>query len=93
MVNLLYTSLSNETLFNFMTIKGAIIVQESIINTTKTGPIHLPKDGRSVEVDVRNLVKTFGKHEAVKAVSFTLARAKSSGCLAPTVQAKAPPSI
>jgi len=66
-----------------MTIKGAIIVQESIINTTKTGPIHLPKDGRSVEVDVRNLVKTFGKHEAVKAVSFTIGKGEIFGLLGP----------
>src|SRR5216684_468773 len=66
-----------------MTIEGAIIVQESVFNTTKTGPIHLPKDGRSVEVDVRNLVKTFGKHEAVKAVSFTIGKGEIFGLLGP----------
>jgi ABC-2 type transport system ATP-binding protein len=45
-------------------------VQDSIRDTSKTGPIHLPRDGRTVEVNVQNLVKTFGKHEAVKGVSL-----------------------
>src|ERR1700680_4234736 len=60
-----------------------MIVQESIINTTNTGPIHLPKDGRAVEVDVQKLVKTFGKHEAVKGVSFTIGKGEIFGLLGP----------
>src|SRR5438045_9076286 len=52
-------------------------------NITKTGPIHLPKDGRAVEVDVQHLVKTFGKHEAVKDVSFTLGKNEIFGLLGP----------
>src|SRR5689334_14117609 len=49
-------------------------MQDSMAFNTKTGPIHLPKDGRPVDVQVSNLVKTFGKHEAVKGVSFTIGK-------------------
>src|SRR5713226_3545214 len=66
-----------------MTIEGAIIVQESVFNTTKTGPIHLPKDGRPADVQVLNLVKTFDKIEAVKGVSFTIRRGEIFGLLGP----------
>ncbi len=52
-----------------------------IANTTKTGPIHLPKDGRAVEVEVQHLVKTFGKHEAVKDISFTIGKSAIFGLL------------
>jgi ABC-2 type transport system ATP-binding protein len=58
-------------------------VQDSVLNTSKTGPIHLPKDGREVEVTVHNLVKTFGKHEAVKGVSFTIGKGEIFGLLGP----------
>ncbi len=58
-------------------------MQESIINSLKTGPIHLPKDGRAVEIDVRNLCKHFGKHEAVKGVSFTIGKGEIFGLLGP----------
>ena len=58
-------------------------MQESALNITKTGPIHLPKDGRPVHVDVRNLVKTFDKHEAVKGVSFTIGKGEIFGLLGP----------
>jgi ABC-2 type transport system ATP-binding protein len=51
--------------------------------TTKTGPIHLPKDGRAVEVEVQHLVKTFGKHEAVKDISFTIGKGEIFGLLGP----------
>lgn len=51
--------------------------------TTKTGPIHLPKDGRPVDVQVLNLVKTFGKIEAVKGVSFTIGKGEIFGLLGP----------
>jgi ABC-type sugar transport system ATPase subunit len=54
-----------------------------IAYTTKTGPIHLPKDGRAVEVEVQHLVKTFGKQEAVKDISFTIGRGEIFGLLGP----------
>jgi ABC-2 type transport system ATP-binding protein len=63
--------------------KGVIIVEELTSFTTKTGPIHLPKDGRPVDVQVLNLVKTFGKIEAVKGVSFTIGRGEIFGLLGP----------
>ncbi|GHO83591.1 ABC transporter ATP-binding protein [Dictyobacter formicarum] len=53
------------------------------INTTSTGPIHLPSDGRDVVVEVQHLVKTFGKHEAVKDVSFTIGKGEIFGLLGP----------
>ncbi|HKV56763.1 MAG TPA: ATP-binding cassette domain-containing protein [Ktedonobacteraceae bacterium] len=58
-------------------------MQESMAFSTKTGPIHLPKDGRPVDVQVSNLVKTFGKHEAVKGVSFTIGKGEIFGLLGP----------
>src|SRR6266853_5396034 len=54
-----------------------------ITHTTKTGPIHLPKDGRAVEIEVQHLVKTFGKHEAVKDISFTIGKSEIFGLLGP----------
>lgn len=59
------------------------IVQDSIPNPSKTGPIHLPKDGRPVLVQVTELVKTFGKNEAVKGVSFTISKGEIFGLLGP----------
>ena len=58
-------------------------MQESMEFSTKTGPIHLPKDGRPVDVQVMNLVKNFGKHEAVKGVSFTIGKGEIFGLLGP----------
>jgi len=58
-------------------------VEDSILNFSKTGPIHLPKDGRSVVVEVINLLKTFGKNEAVKGVSFTIGKGEIFGLLGP----------
>ena len=58
-------------------------MQESMAFNTKTGPIHLPNDGRPVDVQVTNLVKTFGKHEAVKGVSFTIGKGEIFGLLGP----------
>src|SRR6266852_8718888 len=58
-------------------------MQDSMAFSTKTGPIHLPKDGRPVHVEVSNLVKTFGKHEAVKGVSFTIGKGEIFGLLGP----------
>jgi linearmycin/streptolysin S transport system ATP-binding protein len=63
--------------------KGITIVQDSIPNPSKTGPIHLPKDGRPVHVQVTNLIKTFGKNEAVKGVSFTIGDGEIFGLLGP----------
>lgn len=54
-----------------------------ITHTTKTGPIHLSRDGRAVEVEVQHLVKTFGKHEAVKDISFTICKGEIFGLLGP----------
>ena len=54
-----------------------------ITHTIKTGPIHLPKDGRAVEIEVQQLVKTFGKHEAVKDISFTIGKSEIFGLLGP----------
>lgn len=61
-------------------------MQESSLhtsNTLKTGPIHQPGDGRPMLVEVRDLVKTFGKHEAVKDVSFTIGKGEIFGLLGP----------
>ena len=58
-------------------------MQESMAFNTKTGPIHLSKDGRPADVQVSNLVKTFGKHEAVKGVSFTIGKGEIFGLLGP----------
>ncbi|HLG75945.1 MAG TPA: ABC transporter ATP-binding protein, partial [Ktedonobacteraceae bacterium] len=63
--------------------KEFFIMQESVFNTAKTGPIHLPKDGRPVAVQVIDLVKHFGKHEAVKGVSFTIGEGEIFGLLGP----------
>jgi ABC-2 type transport system ATP-binding protein len=58
-------------------------LQESTTNMTSTGPLHQPTDGRPVYVEVRNLVKTFGRHEAVKGVSFTIGKGEIFGLLGP----------
>lgn len=58
-------------------------MQESVSDKSITGPIHLPNDGRPAEVQVMNLVKTFGKHEAVKGVSFTIGKGEIFGLLGP----------
>src|SRR5579863_10627174 len=58
-------------------------MQEFVANSIKTGPIHFPKDGRPVEVEVRDLHKTFGKIEAVKDVSFTIGKGEIFGLLGP----------
>jgi ABC-2 type transport system ATP-binding protein len=58
-------------------------MQESVVNSTKTGPIHLPKDGRKVHVEVQRMVKAFGEHQAVKGVSFTMGAGEIFGLLGP----------
>ena len=58
-------------------------MEDSTLNFSKTGPIHLPKDGRPIDVQVSNLVKTFGKNEAVKGVSFTIGESEIFGLLGP----------
>jgi ABC-2 type transport system ATP-binding protein len=58
-------------------------MQESLFDSAKTGPIHMPKDGRAEEVEIQHLVKTFGKHEAVKDVSFTIGQGEIFGLLGP----------
>src|SRR3984893_16026577 len=56
---------------------------ESVFNQSTTGPIHLSSDGRPAEVQVIDLVKTFGKHEAVKGVSLTIGKGEIFGLLGP----------
>lgn len=61
-------------------------MQESlseITHATKSGPIHVPEDGREIEVAVQHLVKTFGKYEAVKDISFTIGKGEIFGLLGP----------
>ena len=58
-------------------------MQDFTVSNTKTGPIHLPKDGRPVHVQVSDLVKTFGKIEAVRGVSFTISTGEIFGLLGP----------
>jgi ABC-2 type transport system ATP-binding protein len=54
-------------------------VQESLAPITNNGY----GGGGPVEVEVRNLHKTFGAHEAVKNLSFTIGRAEIFGLLGP----------
>ena len=55
-------------------------MQESLpSNIAKTLSDHT----QAVEVDVQNLVKTFGKHQAVKGVSFTISKSEIFGLLGP----------
>jgi ABC-2 type transport system ATP-binding protein len=54
-----------------------------ITHIIKTGPVYLSEDGRAVEVAVQHLVKTFGKHEAVKDLSFTIGKGEIFGLLGP----------
>src|SRR5437868_14534611 len=58
-------------------------MQDSAFYSTKSGPIHMPGDGRALDVQVLNLVKTFDKIEAVKDVSFTIGKGEIFGLLGP----------
>jgi ABC-2 type transport system ATP-binding protein len=58
-------------------------MQEFVVNAGKTDPIHMPKDGRPVAVEVTELVKHFGAHEAVKGVSLTIGAGEIFGLLGP----------
>src|SRR5579884_2146851 len=58
-------------------------MQESTVSRVRSDAIHLPQDGRPVIIEVNNLVKTFGKHEAVKGVSFTIGKGEIFGLLGP----------
>ena len=58
-------------------------MEQSTSYPTKSGPIHLPKDGLLADVQVLNLVKTFDKIEAVKDVSFTIGKGEIFGLLGP----------
>ncbi len=49
----------------------------------KSDTIYSPTDGRPVEIEVNSLVKTFGKHEAVRGVSFTIGKGEIFGLLGP----------
>jgi ABC-2 type transport system ATP-binding protein len=57
--------------------------QSEITDSTKTGPIHVSQYSRGKEVDVQHLVKTFGKHEVVKDLSFTIGKGEIFGLLGP----------
>src|SRR5213080_521772 len=59
------------------------MIVEQTSYPTKSGPIHLPKDGLPADVQVLNLVKTFDKIEAVKGVSFTIGKGEIFGLLGP----------
>lgn len=52
-------------------------------NSSKQQQGSLVEDRGAVEVDVQRLVKTFGRHEAVKGVSFTIGRGEIFGLLGP----------
>lgn len=54
-------------------------MQESLISITNNGP----GSGQPGEVEVRNLHKTFGAHEAVKNLSFTISGGEIFGLLGP----------
>jgi ABC-2 type transport system ATP-binding protein len=59
-------------------------MQESVFEEqSKTSHIYLSTDGRPVEVEVNHLVKRFGKHEAVRDVSFTIGKGEIFGLLGP----------
>src|SRR6266516_7112149 len=58
-------------------------MQDSTLNFSKTGPIHQPKDERPVDIQVNNLIKTFGNNEAVKGLSFTIGKGEIFGLLGP----------
>ncbi|GHO45801.1 ABC transporter ATP-binding protein [Ktedonospora formicarum] len=58
-------------------------MSESLSEITRTGPIHLPKDGRETAVEVQHLVKTFGKYEAVRDISYTIGKGEIFGLLGP----------
>jgi ABC-2 type transport system ATP-binding protein len=58
-------------------------LEDTTLNFSKTGPIHTPKDGRPTLVEVTNLIKSFGKNEAVQGVSFTIGKGEIFGLLGP----------
>lgn len=58
-------------------------MQEFTVSPVRSEAIHLPQDGRPVIIEVNNLVKTFGKFEAVKGVSFTIGKGEIFGLLGP----------
>src|SRR5579875_484767 len=54
-----------------------------ITRSTETASPQLSENGSVKAVEVRHLVKTFGKHEAVKDLSFTIDRGEIFGLLGP----------
>lgn len=63
--------------------KEGYSMQDELFSQSATGPIHLPKDGRPLEISVVDVHKTFGKNEAVKGVSFTIGVGEIFGLLGP----------
>jgi ABC-2 type transport system ATP-binding protein len=60
-----------------------LLVAHPLANPPTPEPIHLPNDGRPAEVQVLNLVKTFGKLEAVQGISFSISKGEIFGLLGP----------
>ena len=58
-------------------------MENTAFNVSNTGPIHTSNDGHSTLVQVTDLIKTFGKIEAVKGVSFTIGKGEIFGLLGP----------
>ena len=58
-------------------------MQESSTQSASAGPIHPSMNKESAAVEVHNLSKTFGKHEAVKNLSFTIGKGEIFGLLGP----------
>ena len=58
-------------------------MQDFVAGKSLSGPIHLSNDGRPLEIQVMDLVKHFGKHEAVRGVSFTIGTGEIFGLLGP----------
>src|SRR5436305_1142772 len=57
-----------------MNYEGKTALENTTSNVSKTGPIHTSKDGRSELVQVIDLIKTFGKNEAVQNFSGGMQR-------------------
>jgi ABC-2 type transport system ATP-binding protein len=60
-----------------------LLVAQPLAHSPTPEPIHLPNDGRPAEVQVLNLVKTFGKLEAVMGISFSISKGEIFGLLGP----------
>jgi linearmycin/streptolysin S transport system ATP-binding protein len=64
-------------------VKERIFVEQQRAYPAQIEPSELSQDGQLANVQVRNLVKTFDKIEAVKGVSFTINKGEIFGLLGP----------